>query len=366
MKIIVAGNYGAKNLGDEMILEGVVKTLKSADPGAKITVMSANPEETAKTHNVEAIYKFPAGIRSFFSFLFKHGKKTRRALKECDYFVLGGGGLFTNLTKRAYFIWAIQAFKAIRRKKPLIMYGQSVGPVKGATRKRIVKKLFNKAVFIAVRDEESKKELKKLGVKKKISLVPDPIFCLDDQKSQSPVHEKKKIIVALRHPANLPEDFYAKLTDFLNWMIEERKNAVSFAVFQTPDDRVITDKIIEGIRGNENVSILPEFQKAEDVLKAFSEADFIIGMRLHSVLAAIKARKPLMAISYAPKVKNFMEYAKLKDLVIDTDITDLKEKYLKLEKNSEKTKEELENFNLRAQTRQKEIEKELRRLFQSS
>ncbi len=380
-----------------MILEGMIKTLKSANPEAKITVMSANPEETAKTHNVEAIYKFPAGIRSFFKFLFKHRSETKKALKNCDCFVLGGGGLFTNLTKRAYFIWAIQARKAIRYKKPVIMYGQSVGPVEGVIRKRIVKKLFNKAVFIAVRDEESKEELKNLGVKGKINLIPDLIFCLDDEKikeAKIPTgkEKKKNVIVSLRQLNDIPPAFKRELTDFLNLLIEEKKCHIEFANFQIPDDEILTAKIIEGIRRKENVSILPEFKKASEVLKVFAEADFVLGMRLHSVLTAIKARTPFIAISYAPKVKNFLEYAKLKDFVVDIDIADLKEKYDEFEASeltkmrahgasaqrdeesgsasseaSELTKRtnRLENFNQRAQSRQKEIVKELRSFLQN-
>ncbi|MBD3360226.1 polysaccharide pyruvyl transferase CsaB, partial [Candidatus Peregrinibacteria bacterium] len=54
MKIVIAGNYGAGNLGDEMILEGMIKIIKSSSPDSEITALSASPEETSKKHNINS------------------------------------------------------------------------------------------------------------------------------------------------------------------------------------------------------------------------------------------------------------------------------------------------------------------------
>ena len=165
MKIVIAGNYGAKNLGDEMILEGLLKLIRSIQPDSKITVLSADPKDTKKRHKVKSLNLFPSGIRSFFRNLFDFKRKNIKAIKECDVFILGGGGLFGSLTFMANFIWGIQAKMAYKYSKPVIMYGQSIGELKGKIRKRIVKKLFKKSSLIVLRDHESKKRLLKLKIK---------------------------------------------------------------------------------------------------------------------------------------------------------------------------------------------------------
>jgi len=65
MKIVIAGNYGANNLGDEMILEGLLKLLNDVVPDAKITVLSSEPKDTKKRHKVKSLNLFPAGFRSY-------------------------------------------------------------------------------------------------------------------------------------------------------------------------------------------------------------------------------------------------------------------------------------------------------------
>jgi polysaccharide pyruvyl transferase CsaB len=360
MKIIIAGNYGAKNLGDEMILEGMIKTLKSLDSKMEITVLSANPKETEEKHKVKSVHKFPAGFRSLIKYILKSSKqKNKKALKECDYFILGGGGLFSNLTLRAYFIWGIQGFMALIHKKPIIMYGQSVGPVKSWIGKIIIKKLFNKSIFIAIRDANSKEELIKLGIKKEIHLIPDMIFALNSYKAE----KKKKIIVALRQIKNLENCFKNEIINFINWLIEEKNYDIEIVNFQTPDDKILSEEIINRIRIKKKISQSPQIQFSKDLFQKFAEAEYIIGMRLHSILSAIKTDVPFIGINYAPKVENFLKCAKLGDLLVEMKNSGLKKRFKKLEKSKYKTIERLKAFNRHAENRHKIVGQELKKIL---
>jgi len=55
-RILLAGYYGFGNAGDEAILASIVAHLKELRPDAVMTVVSGDPEETAKTHGVEAVF----------------------------------------------------------------------------------------------------------------------------------------------------------------------------------------------------------------------------------------------------------------------------------------------------------------------
>ena len=77
------GFYGLGNTGDEAILKSVVDNLRKELDNPQITVFSLSPEQTAKEHNVHAIYRG-----------WRHQNKLKvEALREADLLVSGGGGL---------------------------------------------------------------------------------------------------------------------------------------------------------------------------------------------------------------------------------------------------------------------------------
>lgn len=356
MKIVIAGNYGAKNIGDELILEGLIKMLQENFPNPEITVLSADPKETEKTHNVFSVPKFPSGFRSILKSIFTVNK-TKKAVKACDYFILGGGGLFSNLSTKAYLIWGIQGFMAYLFKKPIIMYGQSVGPLKGRFKKWLVRKVFSKSIFITVRDEHSKKELKKTGITKKIYVMPDMIFRIPPSSEKSLPKRSKQVLIALRYLKRITPSFVQEIANFLNWL-SQKKYQLIFLDFQKGSDHLIHQEIINRL-DTKNYQHLSEVKNAHSLFKLFQQSEFIIGMRLHSILTAIKIETPFIAINYAPKVENFLTYAKLNHYLLDTDDLRLKEHYSSLQKNFSQIEQELKDFNKKALVRHSEVEKEL-------
>lgn len=311
MKIVVCGNYGAQNFGDELILEGLLQTLKATTPKAEITVMNGNPVEIAKTYNVKSIPKFPAGLRSFFT----GSEATTKAVKSCDYFILGGGGLFNDLSIHANMIWALQARQAIKFKKPLIIYGQSVGPLT-TIGKYIVKNIFKQAAFISVRDQDSVTELKKLGIEKEIFVTPDLAFRLPSIPALD--SEKDTVIFSLRDLADFPDAAVKELGKFCNWLVEWHNCHLEFIDFQQGEksDSELHRKIISQISNKNHVEHFPHIISTKDLLTHFSKAKFIFGMRMHSVICAMKAGKPFIAISYSRKIDSLIKDSGLEDYLV--------------------------------------------------
>ncbi|MBL4694981.1 polysaccharide pyruvyl transferase family protein [Candidatus Gracilibacteria bacterium] len=296
MKFVICGNYGAKNIGDELILQGLLTSIKNIDEKAQITVLSANPSETSKRYKVESAYKFPAGIRSFF----RSHTKTKKAVKECDYFILGGGGLFGSLSFRANLIWATQARRALKYKKSLIMYGQSIGPLNGSLRQRLVHSIFSPAHFIAVRDQDSRERLTALGITKTIHTMPDLAFRIPEAIIK---RRNATILVALRELHGLPQYFIKSVANFLNWLIEQRGYKVNIIDFQEGNgsDHRLNHELLRYIEKLGKVKKL----KQSDIM----EADMVLGMRFHSIISAVQSKIPFIAINYAPKVEAFIKDA---------------------------------------------------------
>lgn len=330
-----------------MILEGVLEMLKNMFPEAEMTVLSANPAETEKTHKVKSLYLFPAGIRSFIKSI-KYGwlKTTKQAVKECDLFVLGGGGLFASIKKRANIIWALQVFWA--RKKPLFILGQSLENISGFVVRMIITKVFSKAKMIVLRDYLSKSILETIGINKIVYILPDPAFRIEYQHSQT--HSKKKAIIVLRKSKKFTDKISHEISEFTNWLKKEKGYEINFVAFQNSDKNLSENTIVP--------------QNIEEVLKLFSEAKFILGIPLHSIIAAIKTKTPFIGLNYAIKVDSFLQFAGLSECKInprDFSCKKIKEKYLELEKHHLAFEEKLNNFSKKAFKELKDFEENFKR-----
>src|SRR3990167_7295393 len=79
-RVGISGSYGGMNLGDEAILEVLLKELR-ASVDTEVVVFSRNPQDTESRHKVRAV-----PIRDL------HKEDVLEQLKQLHLFVLGGGG----------------------------------------------------------------------------------------------------------------------------------------------------------------------------------------------------------------------------------------------------------------------------------
>lgn len=332
MKIIICGNYGENNLGDSLILEGLIKSVREITSNPEITVLANNPkdlEESLKSRGygtIKAENKFPSGIRSFITYLFGGSFwRTRRVVKNADYFILGGGGLFDGTSKKAILIWGIQAWFAYHYKKPVIMYGQSLGEINSKFAKKVVKKMFRKAEFIAVRDESSKQLLKTWIKGKKILVMPDLVFHATEgqreprAQSQEPL-APRTLLLNLRPCRHIASEFNKTLADFTDVVTAETGLTVELLPFKKGMDEKYQKAIAETSKAKPK--LLEYTDDKEKLNEIYSKAKVLIGMRLHSILYAIKTGTPFLAINYNPKVRNILESLNLSEFVIEiNDVT---------------------------------------------
>lgn len=345
-KIVICGNYGATNLGDEAILEGILEIIRNAIPDADITVLSSNPQETEKYHSVKSVYTFPSGIRSLLRGLLKNTiSDTINAISETDLFILGGGGLFTDEKLFAVIIWSLQAKLAQIYRKPVFCLGQSVGPLKTFFGRRVAGNVFKNAIKTSVRDNSSLQLLTKMGVTDVIELA-DPAFMI---RSQEPVPEKVEpfVVFSIRPWIKIDEErLYENLASFIIWLYKEHNVKSVLVPFQIlkDNDLLCMNKIVERID-----NILKTGPVASDTAKEVNSSDFVeifqyspdymqvmelmsrstcvVGMRLHSLIFASLASCPFIGLSYSQKVRQFVNQMNLDEYLLDVnefELADLK------------------------------------------
>lgn len=337
-KIVVCGHYGSTNIGDEAIGFSLIQNLKKTKPDADITILSYNPDESSETFNINSQYLLPLGIRSLIRGIFKGElRKTLKVIKECDKFILGGGGLFTDEKIFAIFLWGLHAFCALKYKKPLYMIGQSVGPLNSKIGKWITKKCFSKAEMIVVRDNASKKVLEETGIRNEIQIAPDLAFGIKNihnfpyeesiEKLNKKVEQndlKGYFVVSIRPWKKNTDKLYNNLEQAIGRIVQEYKLLPVLIPFQliNQNDEQLMHKIVDRNTVKYPFLIQKFTQNIFEVIKIIQGAKFTLGMRLHSLIFSIISNTPFVAISYSPKVRNLINDVGLSEFVINSDEID--------------------------------------------
>lgn len=307
-RLVICGNYGATNLGDEAILQSILDMIERTKISTHITVMSANPHATSKVYACESVYFVPAGVKSLLRGVFhRELRKTLRAIKNCDGFILGGGGLFNGDHPRAIMIWFLQAWAALLYKKPLFCLGQSVGPLKQGWARTLVKKIFQVAKIITVRDEGSKNLLHSLGITK-VQVLADPVFGLTSAHTM-PQKKQDYVVFSIRPWSQVQaEKNYETLAQFMDYLFEKhqlRSVLIPFQIFHDDDAKILA-YIQSKTHSSQMVKLHPYSEKPTDILPIIANAKAVVGMRLHSLIFATLTHTPFLALSYSQKVTDMM------------------------------------------------------------
>lgn len=324
-KILVCGNYGASNLGDDAILAGILKLLESAFPGAKVSVMTSDRLNTKKFFGTEAVSFFPAGIRSALKFwMFGEFWLTFKTLWQTDLVILGGGGLFNDERPKAIWIWLIQSFWFYLFGKKVVCLAQSVGPLKSRFGKWATKWVYKKAVLKTVRDEKSLGILKSIGIGGALQLA-DPAFALAyELESRHKINNE--VVISLREwDSEKDISRYKLLGELANYLNNKHNLKAVFVPFQQRHDE--TDLYCyEFIKDQVGLKKVSDYKQAMEII---ARSKIVIAMRLHAIIMAVLARRPFVAISYSKKVNDFVETLGLEQFSLeyqDLNLEQLKEK----------------------------------------
>ncbi len=301
-RVIMSGYYGFNNSGDEAILLSMHKNIQALGSNFHITVLSNKPEETKEDYNMEVVYRF-----SIWEVL--------RAIKGCDVLLSGGGSLLQDSTSTRslmYYLSIIVAAKAFGKK--VMLYANGIGPVTRKQNRRIVKLVVNKADLITLREENSYAELKSMGVDdKKCFVTADPVFTMDSISKE----EGEKLLRAAGVPMDKPLvgvsvrnwkdmdgfiDQFAKLCD----VIQERYNRnIVFIVMQVPNDIKISKKVQQKMKRPSY--LLKEPYTPHEIMGIIKCMDFILSMRLHTLIFAARQKVPLIGFVYDPKIEYYLD-----------------------------------------------------------
>ncbi|MGC9553756.1 MAG: polysaccharide pyruvyl transferase family protein [Thermoplasmatota archaeon] len=322
-KIVLLGYYGSKNTGDEAMLDSLGNAITKLYPNAQIFVFSTNPAYTECLHGLKAVqrvYKFPDFFTCFL--------KRFAIIRKCDLVIIGGGGLYNDIWHILPFAW-FEILLAKIFNKPVYVCGVDVGPYQRRLSKALAK-LFLKAVdAVTIRSKGSLEEISKIGISAQQSADLTLLRGKGDKNrgkkllEDNGIPRKRLVGVSLRQLTIDRKKAIdpAAVANVLDKFLDDTKIHIVFIPFQFPDDLSLSERVMDHMSNKENIFVLENELNFREIKDAIANLDFLIGMRLHSLIFATVNIIPFFAVSYHPKVKDFcgmfsntIPYVEIRDL----------------------------------------------------
>ncbi len=301
--IVISGYHGFRNSGDEALLFAILNTLRKKNPALTFTVLSKTPEETARAYGVHAVSRY-----DFFA--------VRREMKKAKMLLFGGGSLLQDATSSKSVLYYLAVLRLAQKcGLKTMLYANGVGPILKKRNRALAARILNRTDLITLRDDKSDEELRALGVTSpKTIITADPAFTLDASLSLSGEYflhmagvpkKARLMVVSIREWKENAADFSAEMAAFCDDMAERHGLVPLFVPMQYPADVAIAEEVAGKMR-HEAYHIRRELSVPE-MFAVLSEAEVLVGMRLHSLIYATTLAVPAMAIVYDPKISAFME-----------------------------------------------------------
>lgn len=331
--IVISGYYGFGNLGDESLLDIITHSVAETVPGVRLAALTRHPHADRARTGLYCISRF-----NMLSVMYN--------LKRAKLLISGGGSLLQDTTSRrnlVYYAGVIRIAEKLGTKVCVLANG--IGPVKYESNRRLAKKVIQAADRVSVRDADSRAVLLGLGVDDgecEIHITSDPAFLIKPLGADAlgKVTDRlglggKKYFTLSPRPLTITRSRknkqYTYSEDDIRLAAALASSAVKIArkysltpvviPMQERYDGGICSVICDMIKSELNEGILYTPESAPEMIGVLGGAEFMIGIRLHSIIFASSAEIPVIGLSYDPKVRSMMKQLGQKYSVDLTDGT---------------------------------------------
>lgn len=301
---VVCGAYGRGNMGDDAILQTIIRQLRMQDPDLPICVMTRKPVETALETGVSTVQIF-------------HAMRASKWMKRSTLYISGGGTLLQNATSTRSLIYYL--FSMIQAKKcgcRVMLYGCGAGPVRGKGNQRLVARVLNRyADQMTLRDPASRQTLERFGVTvPKCMVTADPALGMQADTERTPeflrkngVDRDQKYALFVLRPWSGMERRLDAVRQAAAYVYRNWDLMPMFMCFEPSRDQNITNAAADGIQVP--YKILTGEADCNIACGVIAQSQLVVAMRLHALVFACSQDVPMVGISYDPKVSGFMDYA---------------------------------------------------------
>lgn len=366
---------GAGNLGDEAILQATFEALRARWPDASLRAFTLHPARTAANHGVEAepltgvnrhlfgaprpdgpfvvragwaiarrtrsvplLGKAARFASEWTAAIIFEAMSLRRAwqwLRTADLILAAGGGQLDAVWGGTWgqpYALARWAWLARRAGVPFAFLSVGYGGARTRLSRRLLRYAVSQATYCSIRDAGSQILTRQLGINADLPLVPDLAFALRagiPLRPQRPGYDVGISPMVYMRPGSWPnEDLgqYQRYVELWADLVSDRVargDRVRLFVTDPADMDAVRDvwaRLDDSARAGCAVA---HATTPDTLLEFFRGLDFVISSRLHGVLLAIVAGRPVLALSHERKVRAVMSDAGVASFCADLTNVDM-------------------------------------------
>jgi polysaccharide pyruvyl transferase WcaK-like protein len=366
---------GGGNLGDEAILQATFAAIRSSWPDAEVRAFTLYPAKTAANHGVDAepltgVHRKlfgaprpdgPFAVRAAWAIARRvrgvplvgagakwvsecvatiafESRSIRRAwswLKGADLVLASGGGQLDAVWGGTWgqpYALARWSWMARRARVPFAFLSVGYGGTPTRLSKRLLRYAVSEAKYCSLRDTGSRSLTQQLGVTADLPVVPDLAFALTAGPpllSRRPGYDVGISPMVYMRPGSWPNEkpedyqrFVALWADLATDRVARGDRVHLFVTDPADMDSVneVWERLDASTRGGCRIV---DVRTPNALLEFFRGLDVVISSRLHGVLLAIVAGRPVLALSHERKVRTVMRDAGVSEFCVDLTTTSL-------------------------------------------
>lgn len=340
--ITLLGSNSGRNAGDAAILAAIMGSLSDVmGPDTAFEVPTTHPQFVDGNYSdqfrVKGISVMPwtGSIRLL-------GIPTFRSIARTDAVMITDGIIFDVKLFNPLFNFLITLIFLVPWAKLLgkkvICYSVGIGPLESFWGRTFARWVGNASDLIMVRDEDSLKLFREIGVQKEIHLTADAVF----SNWGVPASEVERILLKndLKTAASENRLLGVNVTRYVDMWLKKSEKVSSKESFLPSFAKVLAD--LKGDLGLEPIIFITQVMDADfgrklsqfvadelkkrgcepaeapkvisnevytnhELLGVASRCRLLVGMRVHSLIIAAQSGTPVVGLVYAPKVRSFLK-----------------------------------------------------------
>jgi polysaccharide pyruvyl transferase WcaK-like protein len=332
-RVLAIGWFGENNLGDDAMLQGLLRLLDRALDDPVVTIATRDPADTSAAFGTRTMRR-PTPADAGFS-----NRELLWASLRSDLVTLGGGDLIREQADGTVpaLNWLTRVRVPLRLRRPVALIGISVGYLFSPEVIDTVSNYLGRIPLVAARDTASAARLTELGARDVHTIGDLALEALD---APPPVaraaNERPRIGVVFREilgrgrdvPETTNERLQAELAEALDRLVTGAGARVELIPFRTrgtkprpDDDAQAGEALAARATTGADWTRHPRPGSAAAFGELAANLDLIVAVRLHGAVLGTAAGRPVVGISYDAKTTGYLTDLGLPDQALRLSAT---------------------------------------------
>lgn len=300
-RIMLWGWFGFKNVGDDLLLNAVLRQICDGTHNS-VTI----PMNEKYNLNKERIEQVERDV---------HILMDSEVINSHDILLIGPGGLFPidDMRYLLFFFRIVRLWK--KSKKKVIFYGIGISEALSIQSSILWHGIVSMSNMFLTRNPKFFSRIHYRETRDK-HVMPDAVFGSVDY-SECVIYENRAIVAVANLSNNKETEGYiqsVKIWKEIVSFIVEKGFSVDLIAFTSGNDETLVTDIVEGLNIEEVKEI--KYCDAQNTIRHWNEYSFAVCMRFHALVLSIIADCPAISLAYGQKTINLAEQCNLEDYLL--------------------------------------------------